>query len=238
MRGMAAPRLWDRSAMEERPESTLLIRISAVIGILACVGDTCMIYLLGTWDPGYKPFFQTMSDLGHEGSPVARIVSTGWVIMGLMFIIFGFGFYRAFVHYGGRAKTAGWMLALYGIGEGLGSGLIPGTPGRIFQTTRGILHTLISGVGLLAAMLLPFIILNMFDARKSSARYWYPWLTAVSAIFFFLLFAISNFYSPDGKWISYLGLWQRLYMLTYFLFFIYLAVLMLVITKPNSERVP
>jgi hypothetical membrane protein len=222
----------------ERSRDDLLIRISAVMGILACVGDACMIHLLGTWYPGYKPLFQAMSDLGHDGSPVAGIVSTCWVIMGLMFISFGYGFYRAFIHYGGMARIAGWMLALYGIGEGLGSGLIPGTHGKIFQTARGIFHTSISGVGVLGAMLLPFVILKMFDARKSSARYWYPWFTAVAGMFFFILFAIANFYHIEGKWISYLGLWQRLYTLIYFLFFIYMAILMLVTKKTNSERVP
>ena len=92
----------DRTGIGQKHEGacgTLTIRIPAVIGILACLGDLCMIYLLGTWYPGYEPFFQAMSDMCHEGSPVARIVSTGWVIMGLMFIIFGYGFYRAFLHF-------------------------------------------------------------------------------------------------------------------------------------------
>jgi uncharacterized membrane protein YhaH (DUF805 family) len=82
---------------------------------------------------------------------------------------------------------------------------------------------------------LPFIIIKMFNARKSSALFWYSWLTTVFGVFFFILFSISNFYRPEGSWISYLGLWQRLYMLVYYLFFIYLAVLMLV-ERYNVER--
>ncbi len=212
---------------------TLMIRIAAVIGILACLGDLCMIYLLGSWCPGYKPFFQAMSDLGHEGSPVARITSTGWVIMGLMFIVFGYGFYRTFINYVKMARTAGWMLALYGIGEGLGSGLVPGTPGKAFRTLGSIFHSLLGGVGVLAAVLLPFIIIKMFNARKSSALYLYSCFTAVSGIFFVVLFLISNFYHPEGNWISHLGLWQRLFRLMYYLFFIYLAVQMLGNKEPD-----
>jgi len=34
---------------------------------------------------------------------------------GVMFIIFGYGCYKAFLPYGKRAKTAGWMLAMYGL---------------------------------------------------------------------------------------------------------------------------
>ncbi len=208
-----------------------MVRISAVIGVLACLGNVYMIYLLGSWCPGYRPFLQAMSDLGHQGSPVARIVSTGWVIMGLMFIIFGYGFYRALFYEDKMARQAGWMLALYGIGEGLGSGLIPGAPGKIFQTPASIFHTLVSGVGVSAAILLPIVIIRMFNARKP-ALYWYSWFTTITGGLFFILFSISNFYCPEGKWISYLGLWQRLFVLMYYLFFIYLAMLMLASQKP------
>jgi hypothetical protein len=225
----------------ERPWYSLAIRISAVIGILACLLDVYLSYLLGSRYPGYNPLLQAMSDLGHEGSPVARVVSPGWVIMGLMFVVFGYGFYRAFLQYSKLAQTAGWMLALYGIGEGLGSGLIPGTPGKYLETRASIFHSSLGGVGVLAAILLPFIIMKMFNARKSSSLFWYSWLTTFFGIFFFILFAISNFYHPKGSWISFLGLWQRLYVLVYYLFFVYLAVLMLVdkrtiLSRPHTEH--
>jgi len=219
----------------EQAHNALLIRFSAVVGILACLGDLYMIYLLGTWYPAYKPLVQAMSDLGHPGSPVARIVSTGWVIMGLMFIIFGYGFYRAFSPNAKMARAAGWMLALYGIGEGLGSGLIPGTPGKILQSPGSIFHNLLSGMGVCAAIFLPFITIKMFSARKLSVSFRYSWFTTASGLLFFLLFAISYIYHPEGGWISLLGLWQRLFRLIYYLFFMYLAVLMLMVKKPIQE---
>ena len=219
----------------EGERRTLMIRISAIIGILACVGDFYMIYLLGLRCPGYNHFLQAMSDLGHKGSPVAGILSAGWFIMGVMFIIFGRGFYKAFLYCGKRAKTAGWMLALYGLGEGIGSALVPGSPGKYFQTTNGIFHSFMGGVGVFGAMVLPFIIIKLFNAQKSSAMYWFSWFTSVSGMFFFILFSISNFYRPEGSLISLLGLWQRLYVLMYYLFFMYLAALMLAIKKPMQE---
>jgi hypothetical protein len=230
----------DVTGMMQKQEgtcNTLMIRISALIGVLACGGDLCMIHLLEGRYPGYKPLFQAMSDLGHEGSPVARTVSIGWVIMGLMFIVFGYGFCRAFLHYSKMARTAGWMLALYGIGEGLGSGLIPGSPGKLFRTPGSVFHTLLGGLGVLAAMLLPFIIVRMFKARQSSALYWYCRFTTVLGVFFFVLFSISNFYRPEGEWIAYMGLWQRLFRLIYYFFFVYLAGRMLT-RRPESAGVP
>ena len=221
--------------MHDLAANRLLIGISAIIGITACLGDLYMTHLLGTWYPGYKPLLQPMSDLGHEGSPVDRITSTWWVIMGLMFVVFGYGFHRAFRNLGKPATTAGWMLALYGIGEGLGSGLISGTPGRTFQTASSIFHNLLGAVGIMAAILLPFIMMKIYSARRSPALYWYSWFTSVTAIFFLVLFLIANVYHPEGSWISYIGLWQRLVMLIYYVYFICLAVLMLV--RPKSVKI-
>jgi hypothetical protein len=130
----------------------LLIGSCAVIGIAACLGDLYITHLLGTWYPCYRALSQPMSDLGDDGSPVAQITTAWWVIMGLMFIAFGYGFHRAFKHYGKLAKVSGWMLALYGIGEGLGSGLVPGFPGGAFRTPGSVVYNLLGGVGVAAAI--------------------------------------------------------------------------------------
>jgi hypothetical protein len=229
--------LFDRNAYKEdmisvtrsrnwAPDS-LLVSLCAVLGIAACLGDLYMTHLLGTWYPGYRPLFQPMSDLGEDGSPVALITSAWWVIMGLMFIAFGYGFYRALAHHGKPAKLAAWMLALYGIGEGLGSGLVPGFPGGSFRTPGSVVHNLLGGVGVTAAFLLPFLIMKIFRAQQRPALYWQSWFTTVTGIFFFILFSISTFFHPEGSWISYTGLWQRLFMLMYYIFFIWLAIIML-----------
>lgn len=213
---------------------TWLVGISSIIGIAACLGDIVMTYFLGTWHPDYRPFFQPMSDLGDAGSPVALITTTWWMIMGLLFVVFGYGFHRAFPHHGKPAVLAAWMLALYGIGEGLGSGLVSGTPGKPFRTPESIVHNLLGGVGVAAAFALPFIIMKTYPARQSPRLYWYSWFTTFTGIFFFVLFSISSFYRPEGSWISYTGLWQRLFVLMYYLFFICLAVMMLIRRKPAS----
>ncbi len=215
---------------------TLLIRISAVIGIAACLGDLFMTYLLETWYPGFKPLFQPMSELGERGSPVAGITSAWWVIMGLMFILFGYGFHRAFSQHGKTARVAAWLLVLYGIGEGLGSALVPGTPGKAFRTPASLIHNLLGSMGMSAAVLLPFLIMKMYRSRQSPFVWRYAWFTTVAGILLLILFGIANLYHPDGSWISYSGLWQRLYMLTYYLFFIFLAILMLIRTGPPHTK--
>jgi len=212
---------------ENDATGTLLVRSSAVIGIIACLGDLLMTHLLGGWYPGYNSNLQPMSELGESGSPVAGITSAWWVILGLMFIVFGYGFHRAFRQQGLLSRMGGWMLALYGVGEGLGSGLIEGTPGKAFSTPGSIIHNLLGGAGMSAAILLPFLMMKIYQGRRYRVVRRYSLLTTAAGIFFLILFGISSFYRPNGSWISYAGLWQRLCMLTYYVYFIFLAILML-----------
>ncbi len=218
----------------ERTEVSLLVVTSSIIGILACLGDVAMTYVLATWYPGYRSLYQPMSDLGDPGSPVFRITSTWWVIMGLMFVVFAGGFYKAFSGRGRPGRMAAWMIAFYGIGEGLGSGLVPGTPGIPFRTPGSIAHNILGGVGVTSAIFLPFAIMKLYRTRRSPCLIWYSWFTTVAECFFLALFGISTFYHPEGNWISYSGLWQRLFMLIYYSFIIWLALLMLRSRKTSS----
>ncbi len=206
---------------------TLLIAVSSASGILACVGDPLMTYVLGKWYAGYQPLLQPMSDLGRVGSPVAFAASIWWAILGLLFACFGYGFYRAFWRQGAPARKAAIMIALYGLGEGLGSGLVPESPGTVRVTTRNLLHDFCGAVGVLALVSVPFIVMTMYNAKKSRYLHGYSWFTSIAGIFFLLLFAVSWLFGPQGTWIAYAGLWQRLFMLTYYLFMTYLVVLML-----------
>ena len=130
---------------------------------------------------------------------------------------------------------AAWMLALYGIGEGLGSGLVRGSPGRSFQTPGSIIHNLLGGVGVAAAILLPFLVMKIYGGRRSPAIFWYSWICTAAGVFSFILFSIATFYHPEGSWISWAGLWQRLFMLAYYLFFIGIALLMLIRGQHTSN---
>ncbi len=220
----------------DQNEGAWLIGFSAVIGISACVGDLVMTYLLGTWYPGYKPLLQPMSDLGDVGSPVGFVTTVWWAAMGLLFLIFGYGFYKAFSRYGTPAKAAGWMFALYGIGEGFGSGLAQRIPGQSFFAPATVAHNLSGAVGVAAAVSLPFIIMKICTPGRSTRLYWYSWMTTIAGTLFLGMFGIAFFLQPAASWISYAGMWQRLFMLTYYVFFICLAVLM--ITRYETAPAP
>jgi len=219
--------IFGRERTIERASDTVLVVLSSALGISACFGDLVMTRLLETRYPGYRPLLQPMSDLGNSGSPVAGPASTWWVIMGLLFVAFGYGFNRAFSHQGKPLRICAWMIAVYGLGEGLGSGLVAGSPGNDFRTPNSIFHNILGGFGVLAVVLLPFFIMKVYTARRSPVLYWYSWLTSVAGILFIVLFLVSQIYQPEGSWMARHGLWQRMFVLTYYLFLICLAVLML-----------
>ncbi len=166
---------------------------------------------------------------------MALLMSVWWAVMGLLFVGFGYGFFRAFSCEGKHARPAAWMIAIYGLGEGLGSSLVPETPGMGFRTVGNLVHILLGATGVLAAIFLPFIVMKVFTSRKWPRLYCYSWLTSATGIFFILLFAVSYLYKPVGGWLSYCGLWQRLFMLVYYLFYVCLALLMLTHRKCDSR---
>ena len=216
----------------DRAADTWLIEFCAVLGISACVGELVITRLLETWYPGYAPLLQPMSDLGHSDSPVAGLASAWWVTMGLLFVVFGYGFHRAFSHQGKELRISAWMIAAYGVGEGLGSGLVAGSPGHEIRTLNSIVHNMLGAIGVLAIVLLPFFVMKIYDSRRSPVMYWYSWFTSLTGIFFIILFLVSQVYEPEGSLMACHGLWQRLFVAIYYLFLISLAVLMFLKRKP------
>jgi hypothetical protein len=111
------------------------------------------------------------------------------------------------------------------MGEGLGSGLVRGVAGDgLFRTPGGIAHNLLGAAGVLGAVLLPFVITKIVDIPRLRL---YSSLTTAAGLLFLVLFGLGTLFAAEGSWISYKGLWQRLFMLIYYLFFMRVAVLML-----------
>ncbi len=70
----------------------LTVRLISCICITACLADLLILYTLGKKFPGYNQATDTLSRLGASVSPVSSVVSYWWVILGIVFILFGIGF--------------------------------------------------------------------------------------------------------------------------------------------------
>ena len=101
----------------------IFINISALICLLTCAGEFISLCILGKYYPGYSQLKNTMSQLGVSVSPVSSEISLWWIISGLLFTIFGIGVWIAFMGRGKPARLASLLIILYGLGEGIGSGI-------------------------------------------------------------------------------------------------------------------
>lgn len=207
---------------------TPFIIIASICCILACVGDFTFAFWLGSYFPGYSHLRETMSVLGESASPVASIISTWWVVMGFLFVLFGIGFRLAFSGKDRPAVIASWMMIVYGLGEGLGSGLFPANRVDSHLTFSYYVHNTIGGVGLLALIALPLVLLPVFERKHFRAMFRFSWFVAVAGILLFMMFTFSKLLHPSEGLFSLKGLWQRLYLVDYYIYLIVIAVMMMV----------
>jgi hypothetical protein len=199
---------------------------AALIGISACIFDSLFVSYLGKIAPGYDPLREPMSILGSETSPFAHQISIWWVVQGVAFILFAIGFIISFSDHRRLVRIASTLIIIYGIGEGIASGVIPIElkDGRL--TIQGYIHDLLGGIGVIAVMILPFILCKLFTLEQQKILYWFSLILGVLGILFFIMFTISKILEVDHGVFAFGGCWQRLSSIDYYLCFIIISILM------------
>jgi len=216
--------------LKKRPDYIIL---SALACIIACVGDFIALFVLGTWYPGYSHLKDTMSALGSSISPVSDEISLWWMILGVLFIFFGTGFYKAFSAKGGYAKFASGLIILYGIGEGIGSGIFKADRIENGLTTSGVYHEILGGIGVISIILFPLIMQKLITKNKKPIFYLMSQIVFISGIILMILF-LFRFSTNENNFFSiYKGLWQRLFVLNSY---IYLSVIAIQMIKTNTRE--
>jgi hypothetical protein len=207
--------------------SNRIVKISSVACIVACISDFVVLFLLGSYYPGYSQLKNTMSSLGASISPVSDLISIWWIFIGLLFIFFGVGVNYAFKASGKTAIHAAFLIILYGVGEGIGSGAFKANYIGDTLTTSAIIHDALGGIGEMAILILPLFM------RKIIPRKELPWFSTFSMLTFFIgIYLLFMFVLKFS--ISYHGLWQRLLMLNSYIYLTIIAILMY--KKPGKFR--
>jgi len=207
---------------------TDLMQLAALAGIAACLGDVVIPTVLGRLYPGYDSTREVLSRLGCADSPVRLWINGWWCLFGVLIACFAWGFFRAF----GNGALLSWpalaalLLLLFGLGAGPGAGLfpmdIPGTP----ATRSGWLHSALSGTGFLALSLFPAVCLAVFSGGKSPLLFWWSLIAFLDGIALAMLVGMSG--KPDATGMLALGgLWQRVFVASYYLHLLAIAVVML-----------
>ena len=210
-----------------KEQSKFVIKTAALIGFLACLGDMSMTVIFGNRYPGYSQLHDTMSKLGASDSPVGFQMSLWWVILCFLFIAFAFGFRQLYYKNGKWFRTAFWLIVIYALGEGMGSGIFPANHDGNKLTLSLMIHDTLGGIGIGGIMVLPFALMKTISEKKANAFYRFSQIILYAGPVFLILFSIAKILTnPDNFIASYKGLWQRLLMLNYYVYLMVLAIRM------------
>lgn len=205
-----------------------LIISAAIVCIGTCIADYIVTFILAEKYPGYNRLTDTLSKLGATASPVGKTISCWWLILSAFLIFFSIGFYHAFRYKGKAACIATWLIVIYALGEGMGSGLFPADYKEHGLTLSLIIHDTLSGIGVGSIVVLPLVIMQLFRKEKFRFFILLSMIVTVIGLSMLILFSIAKiFIDPDNIILSYKGLWQRLMNANYYLYLIAIAGYML-----------
>lgn len=194
-------------------------KIAVVACFAGCIGDFAVTFIIGFMNKNYNFLTQSESYLGTNNSPVAMYMNAWGVVFSVLFVSCAYCLYRAIPQKNRWQVIAASLIAVYGLGEGIGSGLFPYNHAGSELTVSGKLHTLFSGIGVTALMLLPFILLKAFPKRTYGPLNAFFVFVAVSGALFVIAFLLAKQDILPWK-----GLWQRLFLLDYYLMLITLTL--------------
>lgn len=207
---------------------------SAILCIAACIADLVLIYIFGKQIPGFNQLKSTLSSLGVSTSPVAGAVTIWSVTLGIILVFFAFGFRETFHTHGQQIKKASWLIILYGLGENVASGIFRADEVNGKLTALAYLHDFLGGIGVVALLILPFVMRRIFSSFSYPVFFRYTGVVSAFGLLSTLLFSFRLEYFAGSILYNYSGLWQRIFLLTYYTYFILIAIMM--IQKINRLR--
>jgi hypothetical protein len=212
--------------------------LTAIFCFIACFIDITSTFILGTfYYPNYSHILQPISVIGASASPISGLISGIWIVVGILFIFFGIGFRNAFLSNEKYSKIVSWLIVIYAIGDQIGSGVFPGNHIRNQITNMGIVHDIVSGIGIGALLLIPFFIGKIITKNNYPVTFWFSRFFMIFGIFCIIIFSISKIINQNENIFSYTGLWQRMYLVNYYLLLMSVSIIMLKeISKKTIKR--
>lgn len=188
------------------------------VGFLACwlliFGEWITDIYFGHLFPGYNWHQQSISYLGQVGSPVEQAVKYWGVVFSILLVFFARGYWEAF-RPGVLPAVVAFLIAIYGLGEGIGSGQFPINPPDMALTTAAKWHNILGGIGDTAIVILPLVLFREFRHRTKLSRYFI--LVIILGLAMAGLFLVAKWWAPTNLISQFKGLWQRIYVSNYHL---------------------
>jgi len=176
-------------------------------------------FTLGVLYTRYNFLNQSESYLGNSQSPVSVYMNAWELLFCLLLVIFAMAVKKSRFNKGKWIAAFIWLIIVYGVGEGAGSGLFPYDFVGDELTLSGYLHSFFSGIGIAALIIIPLVSLKIFPKTAFPIMYFYSLIVFITGLLFVLLFLISK-----QMIIPYKGLWQRIFLFQYHLYLIIFAI--------------
>lgn len=171
--------------------------------VVAALSDLIVPIFIGTKYSGYNHFYDTISTLGTNNSPVKEWEGLNLMFVGVLLIVFAFGQRLEF-------KNTGWSYNWYFIGIvafGIGSilaGIFSEDPKGVEETVDGKIHGISSGIGFILLILCPLWALFIRELNSHTALNVFFLIGGIST---FILFLLSE--NVEDGILKYTGLYQR-----------------------------
>ena len=183
----------------------------AFSGILAAIVNTVLIAFLDIVTPNYNSIQQYVSEFGIIPGITSTIVSVWWICYGILLILFSISLNNSIDKCKRFSIIGPLFITLYGLLDSIGSSIFPIEAGGATETFYGMMHILVSFLGVTAIIFSPLALIP----RLKSDRSWkeltrFSWITQLFfwIIYIICLFAFSGIYLAD-----YLGLLQRIFII-------------------------
>ena len=214
------------SYMEKMRKEKEILWIGIIAFWLTFVLEITTEICFGSKFPGYNWKTQSLSYIVQSGSPIEKQGLIWGVISTILLALFTNTFYQLY-KLKKWALIATCFLLTYALGEGLGSGFFPINPPETPITMDAKLHNLFGGIGDICLVLLPFVLMLMFPKTENQRIHFYLWTVVIIGLIMASFFLIAKYFHPDNFILSFKGVWQRIYLLNYYLMLLVFSFLMI-----------
>lgn len=186
------------------------MRVFSIVFPVVMVLDILLPFLLALPYKGYSPMKSTMSVIGCRQSPLGRVYSLWTILSGIVFVWAGLVMYVEHPGHPVLRVLLLVLLALYGIGCEIISGLFPVGETKDDMRTPAKIHGVGSVIGFMALLFSPLVlgIVQLRDGGTMAGVF--SLVCFVLALAAFALFVMADKPRFRGTFLGNEGLWQRL----------------------------
>ena len=174
--------------------------------------DNLLPLVLARFYPNYTHKEMALSVLGSRQSPVKWIYNIWCIVSGVFFCIAPYALYRE--NNCGLAITIWILLAIYGIGCEIISGLCPLNENRQEEDIITRIHGGSSAIGFMALLVVPLLLALLQLQTTEFIIGLISLLCFVAAFMFFCFFVMGEKEKFSSTVLRYGGLWQRLVLIS------------------------